>query len=187
VDTKPLAVVFDPILVERFPLAVVFDPILVDRSPLAVVERPILVDTKPLAVVFDPILVDASPMAVVELPILVEKAPFALLLKPLAKEKKPILSLSQDKLLTCPTLKAAFSGYHIRREPAPETGGPNNVEFGTVARPVNTTPLSATCSRALGVVVPIPTLPVWAEVDCENTDARAREIAGRNKRSCMMY
>lgn len=64
---------------------------------------------------------------------------------------------------TRPALKAALFGYHIIRVPAPVTGGAPG-ETGKDAGPVKTTLLSLTCSIAAGVVVLIPTFPIWQKL-----------------------
>jgi hypothetical protein len=74
-----------------------------------------------------------------------------------------MLSLLHCDPLTCPTLKAALSGYHIILAPAPLTGGGPG-SSGSVSGPVKTTLLSFTCSIAAGAVVLIPTLPIWPVV-----------------------
>ena len=116
-----------------------------------------------------PIAVETNPDAI-ELPIAVELMPLAFELYPDAKENFPTLSLSQllghvgqnvgmpniVPLSTAPTLKAALSGYHIIRTPAPCTGGLALV-FSAVVSLANNTALSATCSLATGAVVPMPT------------------------------
>jgi hypothetical protein len=101
----------------------------------------------------------------------VEEKPEAIILLPEANENFPILSLSQlteSVLLSPPTLKAPFSAYHIILTPAPLIGG----FLGLIPKsggPVNTTLLSATCSRANGVFVPMPTKP-----NSESTVTRTR-------------
>ncbi len=69
-----------------------------------------------------------------------------------------MFALSHCVPFTYPALKAAFSGTHINRVPAPETG------VAPVA-PVTSKPPSSTCSIERGLVVPIPTLPLFLIVN----------------------
>jgi hypothetical protein len=132
-------------------------PIAVDGYPDAIVESPAASEASPEAIVKLPKAVEVLPDAVELLPMAKEATPFAITFAPAAKDKLPMLSLFQCAPSTLPALNAAFCGYHIIREPGPCTGGLKLVVGDTVTGPVNTTLLSATCRRATGDVVPMPT------------------------------
>ena len=68
----------------------------------------------------------------------------------MAEEFAPTLPSSHSVLIEYPALKAALPGYQISFEPPPEELAPKSTVFP-----------AATLKGALGVVVPIPTFPVF--------------------------
>ena len=108
---------------------------------------------------FCPIAVEVVPSAELAHPLAKEDSPLAFVLLPNAVERVPMLSLSHWLPKAMPALNAALSAYHIILLPPPSTGGLPGV-IGNTAEAENNTLLSVTCSLALGVVVPMPTLPV---------------------------
>lgn len=114
----------------------------------------------PLAVLSTPNTAEYCPVALVKLPNAVEPLPLANALSPALNDITPMLSAFHCESETNPALNAAFPGSHIIRVPGPLTGV---AEYPGVYAPENKTLLSATCNRACGSLVPMPTFCALAE------------------------